>query len=137
MYNFKSIHDFKLTLKTLNTNSLKKLWRRLKGMWLLSVKCGLNVRLKSPEKWGFMPEIQLFEVRLIVPRDLLAYESKWIENNSKVNLAKLTCSSNDVIRRHRTWWQQCSGTRCDQRDLKATLELELRLWLKDQSQRTV
>ena len=47
------------------------------------------------------------------------------ENNSKVNLAKCCCSNNDVIRRHRTWWQLCSGTRCDQRDPKVTSEFEL------------
>ena len=33
------------------------------------VKCGLNMRLKTPEKLGFVPEIQLFEVWLFVPRD--------------------------------------------------------------------
>ena len=59
------------------------------------------------------------------------------ENNSKVNPTKSACSSHAAIRRHGTWWQHCSGTRCDQRDLQVILELELRLWLKDQSQRTV
>ena len=32
-----------------------------------------------------MPEIQLFEVWLFVPRDMSAYGSKRTENNSKVN----------------------------------------------------
>ena len=76
-------------------------------------------------------------------RGLLCQETKLIRsrdqigNNSKVNLAKCCYSINGVIRRHRARWQQCSGTRSDQRDLGTTPELKFRLWLKDQSQRTV
>ena len=33
------------------------------------VKCGLNMRLKTPEKLSFVLEIQLFEGWLFVPRD--------------------------------------------------------------------
>ena len=42
------------------------------NLWYVDiVKCGLNVRLESPEKWGFMPETQFFKVHLA--RDKLAY----------------------------------------------------------------
>ena len=33
------------------------------------VKCGLNMRLKTPEKLGFVLETQLFELWPFVPRD--------------------------------------------------------------------
>ena len=46
-------------------------------------------------------------------------------------------SSNDVFRRHRTWWQLCSGTDDLLSHSDVTLECESSLWLKDQRQRTV
>ena len=91
-----------------------------------------------------MPEIQLFKVRLrkrlsmavCAKRLSLLKQRPKEKNNSKFNLAKCCCSSNDVFRRLRTRWQQCSGTDDLWSHLKITPELELSLWLKDQRQRT-
>ena len=66
--------------------------------------CYCKVRLIARDGGLYVPEIQLFEVWLIVPRDLSAYESKRTENNSKVNIVKVTMNlegaehdDNDVL----------------------------------------
>ena len=71
------------------------------------------MRLKTPEKRGFMPENQLLEGWLMKPEIV------------------------SLLKQRPEGTEHCSGTRRDQQDLKVTLELKLRLWLKGQRQRTV
>ena len=86
-----------------------------------------------------MPKIQLYKVSCKVQ------ETYWLidaetrrRTTAKSTLQTMSCfSSNDVFRRHRTWWQLCSGTDDPWSHPEVTLELESSLWLKDQKQRTV